>query len=239
MVNETQHASPVDNGPTHRSWHRLDIAGKAGVISAWLTAVSAVIALLAWWLPQTPPEVPMDVDRNPAAPQGGPTPTPVMTTEPASVPSNGVTTVSYLDGMTPQAAGSNIVTLPRALRGSADYSSHPLVIHCPSNETGDDTSNVTYLLGGRYLRLDMTVRPYYPPDADQRSVTFVLADVGVREIDAEMTTRQVGAQKRATPSAPGQLTADVEGAQELTLKIACDDPRGLVVLTEARLTIAG
>jgi hypothetical protein len=30
----------------------------------------------------------------------------------------------------------------------------------------------------------------------------------------------------------------VEGAQELTLRVSCDDPRGLMVLTEARLVVA-
>ena len=217
----------------------MDTAQKAGVVSAWFTAVSAIIALLAWWLPRPPDESPKEPDPKPAVPQGD-LPSPVLTTAtPAPGTSAAGAAVTYLDDMVPQAAGRNIVTLPRALRGKAEYSSHPLVIQCPSNQTGDETSNITFLLNGRYLRLDMEVRPYYPPEADQRSVTHVIAYIGVPEIDRERTTREAGSQKGATPFTPGPLAADVEGAEELTLKVACEDPRGVVVLTAARLTDDG
>jgi hypothetical protein len=239
-VNHDPHVPHSVDEATKRGWRNLDLAGKAGVISAWLAAISAVIAILAWLVPKAASDrrngqdhvqgLPQAVPQNDALTAGGSTP------PPATAPQLPAVSVSYLDGITPQAAGGNIVPLPRALRGEPAYASHPLVIRCPSNETGDTTSNVTYALNGHYLQVDATVRPYYPAGADQQSVTYVLADIGVREVDAEMTTRQAGAQQRANPRSPQPLTADVDGAQELTLKVACDDPRGYVVLTDARLT---
>lgn len=211
------------------------------MVSAWLTALSAVIAVLAWVLPRTNSDASDKADasqRQSVPTAGDPVRHSSATTAPTTVGQSPAATVTYLDGIVPQAAGGNIVPLPRNLRDRAGFASHPLVIHCPTNETGDATSNVTFTLNGRYVRVDATVRPYYPDDADQQSVTHVLADVGIREIDAEMTTQQAGAQQRATPGSPAPLTAVVEHAQELTLKVACDDPRGLVVLTDARLTAA-
>lgn len=211
------------------------------MVSAWLAAVSAVIAVLAWALPRTNSDASDKADQSQrqSAP-GFSDPARHGSTPPAPTAAgkSPAATVTYLDGIVPQAAGGNIVPLPRNLRDRVGFASHPLVIHCPTNETGDESSNVTFTLNGRYVRLDATVRPYYPDDADQQSVTHVLADVGIREIDAEMTTRQAGAQQRATPNSPAPLAAVVEHAQELTLKVACDDPRGLVVLTDARLTAA-
>jgi hypothetical protein len=232
-----------DNGPKRR-WRSLDLAGKAGVVSAWLAALSAVIAVLAWVLPRTNSDASdkADASQGQSAPTvGDPVQHGSATTAPTAPTAAGqspAATVTYLDGIVPKAAGGNIVPLPRNLRDRAGFASHPLVIHCPTNETGDETSNVTFTLNGRYVRVDATVWPYYPDDADQQSVTHVLADVGIREIDAEMTTQQAGVQQRATPGSPAPLTAVVERAQELTLKVACDDPRGLVVLTDARLTAA-
>ena len=218
-------AARTDDGPPRRGWRNLDLGQKAGVISAWLASVSAVVAVLAWLLP-----VPD------SAPASAPA-TPMPAIPPPAGPS-AVAAIRYLDGIAPQAGAADVVPLPRELRGDPAYASHPVVIRCPSNETGDEASSVTYALNSRYWRVEATVRPYYPAEADQRSVTHVLADIGVREVDGEITTRQAGAQQRARPDAPLPLTAVIEGAERLTLRVACEDSRGLVVITDARLTVA-
>jgi hypothetical protein len=149
--------------------------------------------------------------------------------------------VDYLDSgvITAQAGGDRLAELPRKLRGGASYTDHPLAIRCPSNQTGDESSDVTYALRGHYVSFDATVRPYYPTSADQRSATYVYAIAGITQRDGDLSTAIVGQQLRASPTTPAAMSADVDGAQELTLRVKCSDPDGIVVLTDARLTVAG
>ena len=66
-----------------------------------------------------------------------------------------------------------LVAVPRAVRDDPAFSSHPVAITCPDNQTGNQASEVTYLLRGRYLGFDATVHPYYPPGADTKAVSHV------------------------------------------------------------------
>ena len=147
---------------------------------------------------------------------------------------------AYLDGagFAPEAGADRLVEVPRAIRGQAAYSAHPIAVKCPSNETGHDRSEVTYSLLGHYVQFDATVRPYYPSGSDQQSVTYVTATIGLRQKDGTLVTTDAGDQKRATQTAPGALTAAIDGAEKLTIRVQCDDPGGTIILTDARLTPA-
>jgi hypothetical protein len=76
-------------------------------------------------------------------------------------------------GFPAEAGGALLVAVPRAVRDDPAFSSHPVAITCPDNQTGNQASEVTYLLRGRYLRFDATVHPYYPPGADTKAVSHV------------------------------------------------------------------
>ena len=90
----------------------------------------------------------------------------------------------------------------RAIRGTAGYTGHPMAIRCPSNQTGDPVSDVTFLFRGRYVQFDAAVHPYYPDGSDQQSATYVTALTTTRQRDGTLTTTEAGSQKRA----PGPST---------------------------------
>ena len=125
---------------------------------------------------------------------------------------------------------------PRAIRDDETYKPHAIAITCPSNQTGDQVHDVTYAVRGRYVTFDADVHPYYPPGADSRSATYVSVLKGVRQSDGDLRIAEVGTQTQATAAQPKPLTAAVDDAEKITLRVQCADPNGTVVLTNARLT---
>lgn len=111
-----------------------------------------------------------------------------------------------------------------------------IAIKCPTNQTSDQTSDVTFPLRGRYYQFDATVRPYYPKGTDQQAVTHVTVLIGIRQKDGTLATTEAGSQKRASVAAPAALTATVDNAEIMTLRIECQNPSGTIVLADARLT---
>jgi hypothetical protein len=220
------------------SWKSLNLAEKIAIV---VTPIGIAISLLAWLRPQAVPtpdaqpsvSAPAPTTGNP--PTSGPTSGPTSTAPSPSVPSPAY---DYLVGsvLAPQSGADRLVRLPRPLRTRAEYASHPLTVTCPSNQTGDSTSEITYDLRGQYLQFDATVRPFYPDAADQRAVTHVTVAARYREVDGELTTKDVGRQLAAKPGGSAGLSAAFEGAQQLVLRIRCSDPDGIIVLTDARLT---
>ena len=211
-----------------------DLSTRATVIGTLAGVLSLGVAVAAWQWPRSPEPAPQA-----SAPAPGRT-TGVPQVPPTGGPTGGGTSPApeYLAGTAPESGAANLVPLPRAVRAEPAYARRALVIACPSNETGDQERSVTFALRGRHARFDAQVHPYYPPGADARSVTFVTVLAGARDRDATLTTTEAGTQKRAAPGSPQPLTADVEGAETLTLRVQCDDPGGVVALTEARLTPA-
>lgn len=126
-------------------------------------------------------------------------------------------------------------SLPRALAGKPDYAG-AVVINCPTNGSSNKTTEVTFTLLGRYLDLSATVRPYVPTDPDAN--VFVTAVGAWRNADGLFTRREVGAEYTSTGRTPADLRGALDGAEKLTLVVRCQDPRGIVVLTDARLTRA-
>jgi hypothetical protein len=125
--------------------------------------------------------------------------------------------------------------MPRALAGQPDYP-QPVAIACPSNQSGDQVREVTYLIRGRYVDFTGTVRPYFRTMPDARANVFIIA--GFKERDGTLTRQERGRQLTATMQAPAPLAASVEGAEQLTLQIACEEPDGVVVIVDAALTPA-
>jgi hypothetical protein len=202
-----------------------------------VTAIGVLVALAAWLLP---------VGKQDSETNGsGPTKQTAATTPAAATtmaatgtgPTTGSGTV-YLNAQAPQSGKSYLVGLPRSLNGQPGLD-HPVVVRCPTNQNDDQVHEVTYPLGGRYLTFSATVRPYVDPDQDPKplpdSRATVFAIAGYRERDGTLTRQNKGRQEVATVTTPGPLTASVEGAEELTLQVRCEDPRGVVVLAGAVL----
>ena len=200
------------------------------------TVLALAVAVGAWLWPRSPS------GSGPSATPGSrSTGTTAAAVPPQPGSSPGSLPVEYLagPGFPAEAGGALLVSVPRAVREDPAYSSHPVAITCPDNSTGDQVSEVTYVLHSRYLRFDATVHPYYPPTADTRSVTWVSAMVDVGQRDGTYRRTEAGRQRAATMTAPAALSADVENAEKLTLSVRCADPNGTIVLTDARLTGAG
>jgi len=206
-------------------WSRW--SGIATVLGTVIGGLGLVVALLAWLLPRSAPDQPSTQATSTAKPSHG---SPAAASGPAASP--------VLLDFAPEAGGDRLTEVPRPIRGRDGYASHPLAIHCPTNQTGDQSADVTFPLRGKYVQFDATVHPYYPPGADQRSATHVTATAGTRQRDGSLTTEVAGTQFSASPDAPGPITAPLEESDQLILAVECDDPGGSVVLTGARLTPA-
>ena len=233
MDTVTQHHSSPP-----RTKKRWDAGIRAGVISAVVGFLALIVAVLAWLWPQQPGGTPTaTVSRSATAPG---TATKAIDSATPTRATGGGPAMSYLNNgnFPPETGGSDVVQVPRAIRSKAGYTSHPVAIKCPTNQTGDQTSEVTYLLRGRYVQFDATVHPYYPVGTDQQSATYVTALIGIRQPDDSLDFTEAGNQKRANPTGPAGLTATVDNAEKLILRVECGNPAGTVVLTDARLTPA-
>lgn len=238
--------SEPDRGATrptepHRSgggrpsgWRGWNVAERAGVVGAVAAVVSVVIALVA--LPGMGEDDRAADGRrpDPARSTGtptGPQPTPSGDRSGSPAPVTG----TRLADLVPQSGRPNLVALPRQVAGDPAFAG-AVVIRCPSNQSDDRERDVTYSLRGRYLDFTATVRPYFPTDDKSRAGAFAV--VGTPELDGSVTTRVGGGREGATVSGPLRLTASVERAVTLTLRVTCDEPDGVVALVDARLTAA-
>lgn len=197
--------------------------------------LSAAIALGAWWWPQSPPSG----DARATTDSNSPVAT-RATTAPAGSTSGAVVqpVPAYLDsaGFTAESGLDNLVPLPRAIRGQTAYTSHPVAISCPSNQAGDQAHDVTWVLHGRFYQFDAEVHPWFPAGTDTGSATYVTAIGAITQTDGQLVTREAGNQKSAFLGAPRPLSAVIDGAEKLTLRVQCGNPNGVIVLTNARVT---
>jgi hypothetical protein len=207
-----------------RRWSGGRIATVLGLVIAFL---SLVVGFLQWQLPKNPS----------GGGAGAATPAPPAQAAGTTGPLQTVAPVFFDQaGVKAEAGDDKLVDLPRAVRDKPDYNSHAIAIKCPSNQTGDDSSDVTYPLLGRYVQLDATVHPYYPPNADQQSTTYVFAFIDTRQRDNSLYETSAGEQRGAGPGNPLPLNAATDKAEKLTIRVQCGDPDGIVVLTGVRLT---
>jgi hypothetical protein len=232
VTNQTPVASSAET-PTRRGWRKWDAGTRAAVVSTVVAIIGLPFTILAVRFAGDEPRGGASASPTRAATPTGPVATSTSTS--TTGPTAGFT---YLNdkAVAPQAGGDRLVELPRELRGRAEYAVHPLAVKCPSNQTGDQASEVTFPLSGHYLHFEATVRPYYPPSADQRSATYVYVVKGMPQPDGTLAIREAGEQLLAAPTAPTAVTAEIAGAQEMTIRIRCGDPDGTIVLTDARLT---
>ncbi|MEV6490783.1 hypothetical protein AB0M20_19515 [Actinoplanes sp. NPDC051633] len=211
---------------------------RATVIGTVAGVGSLIVGVVAWQWPQPQPD-PGPAGGGTAAPSVAATPSTRVddvSSAPAATPQMPATVARFLTEMDPESGAANVQQLPRSIRAEPGYNSRPLVVACPSNQTDDQRRDVTYQLHGRYADFAAQVHPYYPEGTDQGSVTIVTLTTEVRQTDGSLLKNDVVTLGAATPAAPKPLTAQIDGAEKITLRVACDNPSGLVALTDARVS---
>jgi|GEM_PF-3123704 len=200
-------------------------------VAAAIGAASLVVALLAWLFPNgdgTPSATPStSVSLDGSRPTGGASAgTPTGTDHPEQG------AFHYLADLQPQAGGGNLTGLPRDLRDTPGLD-RVVMIECPSNQSNDKMREVTYQLLGRYDSFATTVRPHFTSRPD--ALMHVEAFVGERARDGSLVWTLGGGQYEATADEPAPLTAVVEGAAEMTIRVRCELPDGVAILVDAAL----
>ncbi|TDC31693.1 hypothetical protein [Micromonospora sp. KC213] len=171
------------------------------------------------------------VAQVPSGTPGPPTPTGGVadTSGPTGAPSASAGTL--LDTLEVQGGGANLVKLPRALDGRPGYD-RSITISCPRNTSADKHREVLYPLLRRYLDLTTTVRPWSPDDPQARAAVTVLTNTNQPDGTVQRLERRSVVARHDTSTA---LSVDVEGTDELVLRVGCERPTGVVVLTGTRL----
>lgn len=139
----------------------------------------------------------------------------------------------FLDTKVPIAGQPRLVGMPAALKGQPGYE-RAIAISCPSNDAGDQMSEVTYETNNRYTGLVATVRPYRDPPDGVRTDLFVFQDNADRKPGAPLGVGP--AQLRVTMGESAVLRAPADHAYYLRLRVVCERVGGIVILTDARLT---
>lgn len=207
----------------HPGW----IAG--GVVAA-ATAVMAVVAVLDY--ARTPDGSSASLGTGPSAVAAGPST--ARPSEPAG-PSRGTDPPAdtQLADLTLVSGSSRLAPLPDELAGGPGYE-RAVVIACPSNQTGDQISEVTYETRYLYSTLDAELRPYRDPADDVLVNLRVFSDPQDRQPGAPPPGEAHLEQLRM-----GDVRTvdgvDVGDSYYLRLRVECEKPGGYLVLAGAVL----
>jgi hypothetical protein len=134
----------------------------------------------------------------------------------------------FLSSLDMTTGNANVTALPPVLRADPEFV-RPVAISCPTNESNDKVREVAYSLRGRYSRFTGTVRPWFRTDPDARAQVATIAVV--RQRDATVRRVPVGPAWEATGRQDQPVTAEVTGAEELTLQVRCERPDGVVIIS--------
>lgn len=198
------------------------------VVGLLIAAVGSVAGVLALFPDRTP-----SVDAT-LSPVPGVTVGPATPGTPATLPST-TPAETFLSTLTPQAGMNNLVKVPQPFRADPAYG-RAIAVQCPSNQNDDKLREVTYQVRGRYLSLAAVIQPSFLTHADAQVHVFVIA--AYRQLDGTLDRREVGSQFGATGELTQPLRAGFDGAEELTIRVRCEDPDGVVIVQDARLTHA-
>lgn len=132
------------------------------------------------------------------------------------------TSTALLTAQPIDTGAENVDPLPRALSTDSSYAG-ALVMACPSNQTGDRNHTVTYLLHGHYVHFRATLRPYRKTSDESRVQFSFYPDNQPRHsylVDVNATAA---------------VDFDLDGVQQLTVEIACEDTDAFAIVAGDRL----
>ena len=158
---------------------------------------------------------------NPVAGRATPTSTDSSTATGAAPSRTGA--VQFLDQLPVDLGTANVQrTLPRALAGRPGYD-QPLVIACATGQPTDRFREVRYALFKRYLSLTATVYAY-ESTPDESLVQVRLFRDSRPPVDRTLAVGTSNA-----------LTLDVDGVDNLVIRVTCQAPSAMAILANARL----
>ncbi|WP_341720331.1 hypothetical protein QQG74_11810 [Micromonospora sp. FIMYZ51] len=137
-----------------------------------------------------------------------------------------------LRGMTVLGGRTNLAELPRELAGQPGYE-NSIIIRCPENTSQDKFRAVVYELGRRYFRLTAQVR-HHSAAPSRPAKAYLEVFVSIKQPDGTINRPRRGDPVAASGTG-APLSVDVEDADDVTLRVQCERPSDLVVLTDARL----
>lgn len=211
--------------PTRRA--RRQPSARIRTLGALAAIVSAVIAVLTY----------CQVGRTggdgatpPVVPASGATLSSSAQASSEDLPSGEVV---YLTSVAPDRGLTRVTELPAALHSQEGYD-NALVISCPTNQTGDQMSEVVYEARNRYGTFAAILRPYRDPADDVRVELQVFSD----PLDRDPGAPPPGDQGRFQ-LAMGQseaISVTISDAYYLRLRVLCEKPGGYVILANASVT---
>lgn len=140
-------------------------------------------------------------------------------TNPTTAPAAGT---ALLTAQPIDIGAENIDPLPRALSTDTEYAG-ALVMACPSNLTGDRSHLVTYLLHGHYVHFHATLRPYRKASDESRvQFSFYPDNQPRHSYVVEVNGTQA-------------VDFDLDGVQQLTVEIACEDTDAYAIVADDSL----
>jgi hypothetical protein len=205
--------------------------------AAVLTLLGAAInALGGWdWLPgKKTAASPVVSSASPSVSSPAPT-TATSSGGPVVAPTPGVP----LDSLAPVAGRT--IPLPPGL-DRAKYP-HAVVVGCPSNETGDGATVLSYQLYGRYRTLTGMLTGWSAGNQPFRVQLQVV--IGTKQPDDQIQSEQrptttavvngASVPVRADVAAFGDAGRDGKGADQIELRFLCEQPHDAVILSAAVL----
>ncbi|SCL47170.1 hypothetical protein GA0070606_1105 [Micromonospora citrea] len=205
-------------------------------MAATFTVLGVLIAALAFARDVFDWRVGPEATTSSAPPTGVAVVDPTGSTGPGSArPAASPPQTVRLDTLQVEAGSANLTKLPRQLADRPEYE-RAIVVGCPTNAGADKQRDVAFRLQRRFLDLNATVHPYFASPEDRESAVIVYAQVAIHKTDGTVSRLTRGQQFEARMSDPRELVADVEGADELILRVQCEAPGGSVVFTGATVT---
>ncbi|MBX6358024.1 MAG: hypothetical protein IRZ05_19500 [Micromonosporaceae bacterium] len=222
-------AAPDSRQPPEHSGRRTFI------VSTALAVLGLIVAILAW-------RFPVGQDSDGSSDQRGQTVTgidaePSATQGTAPLSPTPATQVRYLNTITPEEGRRYLAPLPAGLSPTAEYA-HAVTIACPSNQTGDTARELRYPLNQRYLAFTGTVTARFAASVSVPDPQVELTSIASERQRDGTLRASANESRRATAGHPSSMTLNVTGAEKLTVRISCEVPNGVVILTDARLTLS-
>jgi hypothetical protein len=189
------------------------------------TVLGALFTTLAYCAPRDPGSAAGTGDRDRIE---RPTPTPVPhLPEPMTSPS-----VTHLKDLTLVAGAARLAPVPPELRDQPG-SDQAVVITCPSNQTHDRMSEVTYELRRRFDTLTAIMDGHHDAEDAVLVELQVFADPEDREPGS---TAAAPHQVQLRTGQSRELSVDVSGAYFLRLRLLCEVTGGSLVLRGAAVS---
>jgi len=205
---------PLPQSEPGRDRRRRHNAERAAIVGTVVTVIALIVAILEWQFPQGP---------------GGAEPRPSNTGDPPSSPPSQPPTrtplpdaeIRYLRDLAP---ASGAINLDREAM-TAGRDAHEVVLPCGSGRSNDQEREVRYQLRSRYAVFSTDIRIRGDADPDIRAQVIVLSDESL-VLSKHLRLGQSFA-----------LSADVAGAELLTLRLRCESIALSAAFAEASLSV--